>query len=87
MCEFKSSKRLCYLCILSLSLSLSPLSLSLSAGVGRTGTFCTIMTQMKRIADVGTIDIFNFVQSMRHRRCFMVQTEVRERERSRKISS
>ena len=38
---------------------------------------------MKRITDIGTIDIFNYVQSMRHRRCFMVQTEVRERERER----
>ena len=47
-----------------------------SAGVGRTGTFCTIMTQMKRISVENTIDIFNFVQGMRYRRCFMVQTEV-----------
>ena len=55
------------------SLSLFP---NPSAGVGRTGTFCTILSQMKRINDVGTVDIFNFVQSMRYRRCFMVQTEV-----------
>ena len=47
-----------------------------SAGVGRTGTFITIQSQMKRIKDVETVDIYNFVHSMRYRRCFMVQTEV-----------
>ena len=53
---------------------------SCSAGVGRTGVFCTIMTQMKRITDVGSVDIFNYVKSMRSKRNFMVQTEVRERQ-------
>lgn len=48
----------------------------ISAGVGRTGTFITILSQIKRIQDQQTIDIFNFVQSMRYNRCFMVQTEV-----------
>ena len=51
-------------------------SFTVSAGVGRTGTFITISTQVKRIKHVRTVDIFNFVQSMRYRRCFMVQTEV-----------
>ena len=60
--------------ILFFSILLS--SFTVSAGVGRTGTFIAISTQMKRIKDVQTVDIFNFVQSMRYRRCFMVQTEV-----------
>lgn len=47
-----------------------------SAGVGRTGTFVTIHTQLKRIEAENNVDIFGFVQSMRYRRCFMVQTEV-----------
>ena len=49
----------------------------ISAGVGRTGTFITISCQIKQILDRKCLDIFNFVQSMRYRRCFMVQTEVR----------
>ena len=48
-----------------------------SAGVGRTGTFITISSQIERILDQKSVDIFNFVQSMRFKRCFMVQTEVR----------
>ena len=48
-----------------------------SAGVGRTGTFLTLYTQLQRIENEGNLDIFNFVQGMRRRRCFMVQTEVR----------
>ena len=47
-----------------------------SAGVGRTGTFITIASQLQRIQDVATVEIFNFVQRMRYKRCFMVQTEV-----------
>ena len=48
-----------------------------SAGVGRTGTFITLDAQLKRIRKEQTIDVFGFVRSMRRRRCYMVQTEVR----------
>lgn len=49
--------------------------ISISAGVGRTGTFITIMCQMKQIFNEQSVDILNFVQAMLHQRCFMVQTE------------
>ena len=48
---------------------------SCSAGVGRSGTFITLHTQMDRIADEKNVDVFRFVRSMRLRRCLMVQTE------------
>ena len=47
-----------------------------SAGVGRTGTFITLYTQLQRIHEERNVDIFNFVRSMRYNRCCMVQTEV-----------
>lgn len=53
-----------------------PMVVHCSAGVGRTGTFITLHSQLLRIERERTLDIFNFVQSMRRRRCFMVQTEV-----------
>ena len=53
-----------------------PMIVHCSAGVGRTGTFITLDTQLKRIEAEGDIDIFSFVRSMRVNRCCMVQTEV-----------
>ena len=53
-----------------------PMVVHCSAGVGRTGTFITLQSQLLRIDQEKSLDIFNFVQSMRRRRCFMVQTEV-----------
>ena len=50
--------------------------LCFSAGVGRTGTFITLHAQMKRLKAEDNYDIFGFVEAMRYRRCFMVQTEV-----------
>ena len=47
-----------------------------SAGVGRTGTFITIDTQLQRIKQEGTLDIFNFVRHLRYCRNYMVQTQV-----------
>ncbi|XP_019855188.1 PREDICTED: receptor-type tyrosine-protein phosphatase F-like isoform X3 [Amphimedon queenslandica] len=52
-----------------------PVVVHCSAGVGRTGTFITISCQIQQILDRKCLDIYNFVQSMRYRRCFMVQTE------------
>ena len=53
-----------------------PIVVHCSAGVGRTGTFITLCTQLQRIKTENIVDIFGFVQSMRRRRCYMVQTEV-----------
>ena len=55
----------------------SPVVVHCSAGVGRTGTFITLFTQLQRVKSEGNFDIFNFVRSMRYNRCCMVQTEVR----------
>ena len=53
-----------------------PVLVHCSAGVGRTGTFITLFTQLQRIQAEGNVDIFNFVRNMRNNRCCMVQTEV-----------
>ena len=53
-----------------------PIVVHCSAGVGRSGTFITLHSQLQRIASEATIDIFPFVRQMRYRRCHMVQTEV-----------
>ena len=47
-----------------------------SAGVGRTGTFVTVDYCMERMEGEGSVDIFNFVQQMRYKRNYMVQTAV-----------
>ena len=60
-----------------------PMVVHCSDGVGRTGVFIALHSQLLRIRDEGTVDIFNFVQSMRKKRCFMVQTEVGLRARGR----
>ena len=53
-----------------------PIMVHCSAGVGRTGTFICLFTQLKKIQAENSIDIFGFVRSMRYNRCSMVQTEV-----------
>ena len=53
-----------------------PVLVHCSAGVGRTGTFITLFTQLQRIKEENNVDIFNFVRNMRYNRCSMVQTEV-----------
>ena len=57
--------------------NMGPIIVHCSAGVGRTGTFITLFTQLQRIKKENNVDIFNFVKSMRYNRCFMVQSEVR----------
>ena len=57
--------------------SSGPMVVHCSAGVGRTGTFITLHAQLLRIEREEDVNIFAFVQEMRKRRCFMVQTEVR----------
>ena len=56
--------------------SKGPVVVHCSAGVGRTGTFVTLFTQLQRIEKEANVDVFNFVRSMRYNRCSMVQTEV-----------
>ncbi len=53
-----------------------PIVVHCSAGVGRTGTFITLFSQLKMIRMEHKIDLFGFVRSMRYNRCCMVQTEV-----------
>ncbi|XP_041359099.1 receptor-type tyrosine-protein phosphatase T-like isoform X2 [Gigantopelta aegis] len=45
-----------------------------SAGVGRTGTYISIDTQLEKAKSEGLIDVHNFVQLMRTQRVNMVQT-------------
>ena len=47
-----------------------------SAGVGRTGTFITVDYCMEMMEGEGNVEIFNFVQQMRYKRNYMVQTAV-----------
>lgn len=46
-----------------------------SAGVGRTGTYIVIDTQLKRMAKEKNIDVYGNVQSLRNQRLLMVQVE------------
>ncbi|XP_065917231.1 uncharacterized protein [Dysidea avara] len=52
----------------------SPLVVHCSAGVGRTGTFITIDTELQRIKHEGIVDVYNTVHKLRFRRNFTVQT-------------
>ncbi|CAG5120854.1 unnamed protein product, partial [Candidula unifasciata] len=45
-----------------------------SAGVGRTGTYIAVDTQLEKAKSEGVIDVYNFVQLMRTQRVNMVQT-------------
>ena len=58
----------------SLSLSLCRVY---SAGVGRTGTFVTIDTEMQRAQHEGVLNPYSYVRTIRKDRNHMVQTEVR----------
>ncbi|XP_059158477.1 receptor-type tyrosine-protein phosphatase mu-like [Physella acuta] len=45
-----------------------------SAGVGRTGTYIAVDTQLEKAKSEGIIDVYNFVHQMRTQRVNMVQT-------------
>ena len=47
-----------------------------SAGVGRTGTFIAIDTEVQRIRREGVVDVYNCVHKMRYWRNSMIQTLV-----------
>ena len=47
-----------------------------SAGVGRTGTFIAIDTEIQRMKNMAVIDVYNCVRGLRYWRNFMVQTLV-----------
>ncbi|CAF1262922.1 unnamed protein product [Didymodactylos carnosus] len=55
--------------------SKSPIVVHCSAGIGRTGTFCTIDISMRRFRAEKTIDIASTVANMRNERAGSVQTE------------
>ena len=49
-----------------------------SAGVGRTGTFIAIDTEVQHIRQEGVVNVHNCVQKMRYWRNSMIQTLVRQ---------
>ncbi|XP_022105240.1 tyrosine-protein phosphatase non-receptor type 9-like isoform X2 [Acanthaster planci] len=51
-----------------------PILVHCSAGIGRTGTFCTLDISLSRLEDVHTVDICNTVRRMRAQRAFSIQT-------------
>ena len=62
--------------IVSNPLNSGPIVVHCSAGVGRTGVFITLFNQLRRITGERNLNVLDFVRSMRHNRCNMVQTEV-----------
>ncbi|KAK3787252.1 hypothetical protein RRG08_055974 [Elysia crispata] len=55
-------------------LDMGTLIIHCSAGVGRTGTYISVDTQLEMAKSEGLIDVFNFVHHMRSQRVNMVQT-------------
>ncbi|XP_074650156.1 tyrosine-protein phosphatase non-receptor type 9-like [Tubulanus polymorphus] len=50
-----------------------PMVVHCSAGIGRTGTFVTMDINMRRLADVGTVDVEKTVRRIRSQRAFSIQ--------------
>ncbi|XP_037530893.1 tyrosine-protein phosphatase non-receptor type 9 [Nematolebias whitei] len=51
-----------------------PVIVHCSAGIGRTGTFCTLDICLSQLADVSTVDVRQTVRRMRTQRAFSIQT-------------
>lgn len=51
-----------------------PIIIHCSAGIGRTGTFCTIDVNVDRLADIGKCEVFNTVKQFRAQRALTIQT-------------
>ena len=56
-----------------------PLLVHCSAGVGRTGTFVLLDSMLERIQEENTVNVYEFLVSLRKRRVLMVQTLVIEK--------
>ena len=52
-----------------------PIVVHCSAGIGRTGTFCTLDISIRRLDDVGTIDVKETVNKIRAQRAHIIQTQ------------
>lgn len=50
-----------------------PIVVHCSAGIGRTGTFCTLDICISRLEDVGTVDVRGTVEKIRSQRAFSIQ--------------
>ncbi|XP_044160405.1 tyrosine-protein phosphatase non-receptor type 9-like isoform X2 [Bufo gargarizans] len=51
-----------------------PIVIHCSAGIGRTGTFCTLDICLSRLENIGTVDVLQTVKRMRTQRAFSIQT-------------
>ncbi|CAL8274333.1 unnamed protein product [Gadus morhua 'NCC'] len=51
-----------------------PVVVHCSAGIGRTGTFCTLDICLARLEDIGSVDVRQTVRRMRTQRAFSIQT-------------
>jgi len=51
-----------------------PIIVHCSAGIGRTGTFCTIDVNVARLTDVGKCEVLNTVKQFRTQRALTIQT-------------
>jgi len=51
-----------------------PIVVHCSAGIGRTGTFCTLDISIRRLDDVGLIDVHDTVTKIRSQRAYSIQT-------------
>jgi len=50
-----------------------PILVHCSAGIGRTGTFCTLDISIRRLEDVGTVDVQGTVEKVRSQRAHSIQ--------------
>jgi len=50
-----------------------PIVVHCSAGIGRTGTFCTLDIAIRRLEEVGTIDVKGTVEKIRSQRAYSIQ--------------